>query len=116
MSRQHRSSELDVERWALGIGRLLSFVRQSPSNSYPAQWASVTNNTSHMSATAALAWTNVCNESVKIIAVHQPTRFPPIREPQAKIDNAISAAATVDGKRAAKSFSPKILKLAACVQ
>src|ERR1700730_18887226 len=116
MSHQRRSSELDVGRWALGIGRLLSFVRQSRSNSYPAQCASVTNNTSHMSATAAFAWTNVCNESVKMIAAHQPTRSPPMRVPQAKIDNATSAAATADGKRAAKSFSPKILKLAAWVQ
>src|SRR5438132_6957199 len=90
----------------------------NPINSYPLQCASVTNKTSHMSATAAFACRKVCNESVKMIAAHQPMRFPPVhacnaegrrgdrrRDPHAKIDNAVSAAAMADGKRAAKSFS-----------
>jgi hypothetical protein len=76
------------------------------------------NNTNHISATAAFAWRNVWSESVKMIAAHQPTRASSMRacdavaarrrEPQAKIVNAVSAAATADGKRAAKSLSPKM--------
>ena len=75
-----------------------------------------------MSATAALAWRNVWSERVKMIADHHPTLAVPRgacdaegrrgdrrREPQAKMDNAVRAAAITDGKRAAKSFSPKIL-------
>src|SRR5213079_1888142 len=62
-----------VERWALGVWRSLF----SKSNSYPAQCTSVTNRTSHISATAAFAWTNVCSDSVKMIAAHHPTCFPP---------------------------------------
>src|SRR5438876_12205580 len=94
----------------------------NPINSYPLQCASVTNKTSHISATAAFAWRNICNDRVKMIAAHQPTSVPSIRacdeegrrggrrrEPHPKIDNATSAAATADGRRAAKSFSPKIL-------
>src|SRR5690348_6728187 len=78
-------------------------------SSHPAQCASVTNKTSHISATAALACRNVCRDSVKMIAAHQPTRFPSIRQPHAKIANAARAAAIADGKRAEKSLSPKIL-------
>ena len=66
------------------------------------------NNTSHISATAAFAWTNVWNERVKIIAAHQAVVEPPIRIPQAKITKAVSAAAIEDGKRALKSLSPKM--------
>jgi hypothetical protein len=62
-----------------------------------------------MSATAAFAWRNVCSDRVKMIADHHPTLAVPTREPQAKMDNAVKAAAIADGKRAAKSFSPKIL-------
>src|SRR2546427_13249197 len=85
-------------------------------SSNPLQCARVTNSTSHISATAAFAWRNVCSESAKMMAAHQPTRFPPIRVPHAKIDKATRAAAVADGKRGAKSFSPKILKLANWVQ
>src|SRR5437762_7688681 len=93
----------------------------NPINSYPLQCASVMNKTSHISATAAFAWRNVCKDKVKMIAAHQPTSVPPIltcdaegrrggrrREPHPKIDNATSAAATAEKKRAAKSLSPKI--------
>ena len=75
-----------------------------------------------MSATAAFAWRNVCSERVKMIADHHPTLAVPAgtcdaegrrgegrREPQAKMDNAVRAAAITDGKRAAKSFWPKTL-------
>ena len=62
-----------------------------------------------MSATAAFACTTVCSESEKIIAAHNPTRSSAMRRPHAKIDNAVSAAAIADGKRAAKSFCPKTL-------
>jgi hypothetical protein len=44
-----------------------------------------------------------------MIADHHPTLTVPVREPQARIDSAVKAAAIADGKRAAKSFSPKIL-------
>src|ERR1700682_4426635 len=48
-------------------------------NSYPAQCAVVMKRTSHMSATAALPCKKTCSESVKTIALHQPSRFPPMR-------------------------------------
>src|SRR5437870_5071823 len=50
-----------------------------------------------MSATAAFAWTNVCSDTVKMIAAHQPSFSPPSRIPQAKITIAVSAAAMADG-------------------
>jgi hypothetical protein len=54
----------------------------------PAQCPIVINKMSHMSATAA-AWRNV-QESVKIIAAHQPSLSPLIRD-QAKIDTSQAA-------------------------
>jgi hypothetical protein len=60
-----------------------------------------------MSATAALAWTKVCRQRLKMIAAHQPVRSPPTRRPHAKSRTAVNAAATADGNRAANSFSPK---------
>jgi hypothetical protein len=42
-----------------------------------------------------------------MIAAQQPSFSPSSRMPQAKITSAVSAAAIADGKRAAKSFSPK---------
>jgi hypothetical protein len=43
-----------------------------------------------------------------MIAAHQPTFSPLIRRPQMRITSALSAAAIAEGKRAAKSFSPKM--------
>ena len=68
--------------------------------------------TSHMSATAALAWTKVCRQSVKMIAAQNPARLRSSRRPQAKMATAVSAAATAEGNRAANGFSPKARKLA----
>ena len=71
-----------------------------------------------MSATAALAWINVCSESVKIIAAHQPTRSPAICLPQARMHIATSAAAIADGNRALfkREFMPGFTPVvAACV-
>ena len=63
--------------------------------------------TSHMSATAALAWTKVCRQRVKMIAAQNPARLEPKPPPQAKMTTAVSAAATRGREAGGKRIFPE---------